>query len=123
MIDSEDLIISLENMMHALKTANVKTVLEWKEAAGFSSDFSIFVFDTLENILEYEEYMIDEILVRICPDGARFEIIKPEGNPNKAAFQIASDRYPSEIAGTSQGYILDLFEFANGGGTNVNAHR
>ena len=119
-IDTEDLVISLENMMQALNIANVKTVLDWNGAEGFSSDFSIFVFDTLENILEYEEYLIDEIRVRMCPYGARFEIFRAEGNPNKAVFSIASDRYSFTMSSTVQGYILDIYE---GGGADVDTHR
>lgn len=118
-IDSEDLIISLENMMQALNIANIRTAFDWN-AAEFSSDFSIFVFDSLEKILEYEEYLIDEIRVRICPSGARFEIARAEGNPNQAVLSFASDQYTFKTSDTSQGYILDLFE---GGDANVDSHQ
>lgn len=120
MIDIEDLIISLENMMQALNIANIRTAFDWNKATSFSSDFSIFVFDTLEKILEYEEYLIDEIQVRIGPSGARFEISRAEENPNQEAVLAAPDRYSFRISDTSQGYIVDLFE---GGAANVDAHR
>jgi hypothetical protein len=51
-IETEDLIISLENMVQALNIANIRTVFDRNNAAEFSSDFSIFVFDTLEKIEE-----------------------------------------------------------------------
>ena len=119
-IEIEDLIISLENMMQALNIANIRTVFDRNNAAEFSSDFSIFIFDTLENILEYEEYLIDEIRIRITPSGTRFEIIRAEENPNQEAVPVASDRYSFSVSDTSQGYIADLFE---GGDANVDAHQ
>ncbi|MBR3171411.1 MAG: hypothetical protein IKF22_09240, partial [Lachnospiraceae bacterium] len=119
-IETEDLIISLENMVQALNIANIRTVFDRNKAAEFSSDFSIFVFDILEKILEYEMYLIDEIRVQIDPSGSRFEIIRAERNPHQEAVFVASDRYSFRVSDTSQGYIVDLFE---GGDANVDAHQ
>ena len=118
-IDFEDLVISLENMMQALNISNIRTAFDWNKAK-FSSDFSIFIFDTLQNILEYEEYLIDELQIRISPYGVRFEVLRTDENPNKAVFSFVSDQYTFKISDISHGYIVDLFE---GGAAYVDAHR
>ena len=105
--------------MQALNISNIRTAFDWNKAK-FSSDFSIFIFDTLQNILEYEEYLIDELQIRISPYGVRFEVLRTDENPNKAVFSFVSDQYTFKISDISHGYIVDLFE---GGAAYVDAHR
>jgi hypothetical protein len=49
--------------------------------------------DTLEGVLEYEDFQIREIRIESIPGGAELEVLRSPDNLKRAAYQSASKQY------------------------------
>ena len=107
-IDPEDLKISMEDMAQALNIMNIRTSVHWEPSDLFPPDFSLFVLDTLESILEYEEFMIREIHIETVPGGVAFDIYRKEDAQKKPAYTGNSERYTFSLLNFSDGYRFTL---------------
>ena len=107
-IDPMDMRISLEDMARAAGNMNIRALVNWSPSDQLLSDFCLFVLDTLERVLEYEDFGLREIRIETIVDGAALEIHRLEENHPKPAYQDAGGRYPQVTEDLPDGYRITL---------------
>ena len=107
-IDPMDIRISLEDMVRAAGNMNIRALVNWNPSDQLPSDFCLFVLDTLERVLEYEDFELREIRIETIVDGAALEIHRLEENHPKPAYQDAGGQYPQVTEDLPDGYRITL---------------
>ena len=115
-IDPEDTKISLEDMVRAMNSMNIPASVHWDPSDLLPPDFSLCVLDTLESILEYEDFRIGELRIESIPGGAAFVVHRSGGGRNKPAFQGMDDQFSLFSQDLSDGYKVTL---SAGGGRHA----
>lgn len=64
-VDGEDLRLSFQDMISALKLTGIRTSLTWESGSGFSAAFSVYAFDMLEFLLEYTRFSVKTVSVEV----------------------------------------------------------
>lgn len=107
-IDPMDIRISLEDMVRAAGNMNIRSSVNWNPSDLLPSDFYLFVLDTLERVLEYEDFRLKEIRIETIPDGASLEIHRFEENRPKPVYQYADGQYSQVTQDLPDGYRITL---------------
>lgn len=107
-IDPMDMRISLEDMVRAAGNINIRASVNWNPSNLLPSDFYLFVLDTLERVLEYEDFRLREIRIETIVDRAALEIHRFEENHPKPAYQVADGQYPQVTEDLPDGYRITL---------------
>ena len=107
-IDPMDMRISLEDMARAANNINIRASVNWNPSNLLPSDFYLFVLDTLERVLEYEDFGLREIHIETIVDRAALEIHRFEENHPKPAYQDADGQYPQVTEDLPDGYRITL---------------
>ena len=95
---------------------NVEEVVEraklnWNLKTVFSADFSIYIFDQLEYLLEYERFSINKMAINAEQKTISFSIGGFPGNaPKKDIRQMAPGGYLTEWQNMPDGYRMILRE-------------
>ena len=108
--------ISLEDMVRAMNSMNIPASVHWDPSDLLPPDFSLCVLDTLESILEYEDFRIGELRIESIPGGAAFVVHRSGGGRNKPAFQGMDDQFSLFSQDLSDGYKVTL---SAGGGRHA----
>ena len=74
-IHEDDLRLSLEDMLSAMNLMGVHAELDWNPAGSFSPGFSIYLFDVLEYLLEYERFDVKELTATTGRGQVQFSVI------------------------------------------------
>ena len=107
-IDPMDIRISLEDMVRAANNMNIRASINWNPSDLLPSDFYLFVLDTLERVLEYEDFELGEIRIETIPNGASLEIHRFEEYYSKPVYQDADGQYPQVMEELPDGYRIML---------------
>lgn len=107
-IDPVDMRISLEDMVRAANNMNIRASINWNPSDLLPSDFYLFVLDTLERVLEYEDFELGEIRIETIPNGASLEIHRCEEKNSKPVYQDADGQYPQVMEELPDGYRITL---------------
>ena len=107
-IDPVDMRISLEDMIRAANNMNILASINWNPSDLLPSDFYLFVLDTLERVLEYEDFELGEIRIETIPNGASLEIHRFEEYYSKPVYQDADGQYPQVMEELPDGYRITL---------------
>jgi hypothetical protein len=107
-IDPMDMRISLEDMVRAANNMNIRASVNWNPSDLLPSDFYLFVLDTLERVLEYEDFEPTEIHIETIPNGASLEIHRFEEYYSKPVYQDADGQYPQVMEELPDGYRITL---------------
>ena len=107
-IDPVDMRISLEDMVRAAGNMNIRASVNWNPSDLLPSDFYLFVLDTLERVLEYEDFEPTEIHIETIPNGASLEIHRFEEYYSKPVYQDADGQYPQVMEELPDGYRITL---------------
>ena len=107
-IDPVDMRISLEDMIRAANNMNIRASVNWNPSDLLPSDFYLFVLDTLERVLEYEDFEPTEIHIETIPNGASLEIHRFEEYYSKPVYQDADGQYPQVMEELPDGYRITL---------------
>ena len=107
-IDPVDMRISLEDMIRAANNMNILASINWNPSDLLPSDFYLFVLDTLERVLEYEDFEPREIHIETIPNGASLEIHRFEEYYSKPVYQDADGQYPQVMEELPDGYRITL---------------
>ena len=107
-IDPVDMRISLEDMIRAANNMNILASINWNPSDLLPSDFYLFVLDTLERVLEYEDFELGEIRIETIPNGASLEIHRCEEKNSKPVYQDADGQYPQVMEELPDGYRIML---------------
>lgn len=107
-IDPMDMRISLEDMVRAANNMNIRASVNWNPSGLLPSDFYLYVLDTLERVLEYEDFGLKEIRIESIPDGVSLEIHRFEENYPKPVYQDAGGQYPQVTEDLPDGYRITL---------------
>ena len=107
-IDPVDMRISLEDMIRAANNMNILASINWNPSDLLPSDFYLFVLDTLERVLEYEDFEPTEIHIETIPNGASLEIHRFEEYYSKPVYQDADGQYPQVMEELPDGYRITL---------------
>lgn len=110
-IREEDLLISIQDMISAMKLMDIQAELNWNLKTVFSADFSIYIFDQLEYLLEYERFSINKMAINAEQKTISFSIGGFPGNaPKKDIRQMAPGGYLTEWQNMPDGYRMILRE-------------
>lgn len=107
-IDPEDIKISLEDIVRAMNSMNITASVHWDPSDLLPPDFSLCVLDTLESILEYEDFRIGELRIESIPGGAAFEVHRPGNDREKPAYQGKDERFSMFSQDLPDGYRITL---------------
>ena len=107
-IDPVDMRISLEDMVRAAGNMNILASINWNSSDLLPSDFYLFVLDTLERVLEYEDFELREIRIETIQNGASLEIRRFEEKNSKPAYQDVNGQYPQVMEELPDGYRITL---------------
>ena len=107
-IAQEDIKISLEDMVRAMKNMGIRACVHWDPSDAFPADFSLLVLDTLEGILEYEGFTLKEAIIETVPGGVAFEIRRTGNDLKKAAYQGVNGHYSVFSQDLPDGYRITL---------------
>ena len=106
-VHGDDLRLSLEDMVSAMKFVGIECSLRWSEAPAASAEFSLFVFDTLENLLEWERFQVGRVELAAARDGFSFAFYGVRsGTPQPAN----PEGHPLCIEPRPDGYLVRLRE-------------
>ena len=108
-IDPKDMKISLEDMVKAINNMNIRASIYWNPPGSLPPDFSLFVLDTLEGVLEYEDFQIREIRIESIPGGAELEVLRSPDNHKRAAYQSAGKQYSLATQDLPDGCRITLY--------------
>ena len=107
-LPSADLELSLSDMVSCIALTGVRAELRWEEGAGYSPEFSLFIFDTVECLLESHNFAMESIGLASGTDGCFTISVTGEGFtailPEKAAGWFTS------CINLPNGYVLTLGE-------------
>ena len=83
-IHGDDLKLSLEDMKSAMGLSGIRAELDWDPDRPFSPGFSIYLFDALEHLLEYEHFAVNALSITAKQGQVQFSVIggskqAPEG--------------------------------------------
>lgn len=107
-LPSADLELSLSDMVSCIALTGVRAELRWEEGAEYSPEFSLFIFDTVECLLESHNFAMESIGLASGTDGCFTISVTGEGFtailPEKAAGWFTS------CINLPNGYVLTLGE-------------
>lgn len=110
-IHADDLRSSLEDMKSAMGLIGVRTEFDWNPAVPFSSGFSIYLFDVLEYLLEYERFNVKEFIVTATQRQVQLSVL---GGTKKSPIGtipiIALKEYDIAYQDIPGGYMIVLSE-------------
>ena len=110
-IHGDDLKLSLEDMQSAMALMGVHTALDWSSAASFSPDFSIYLFDVLEQLLEYERFAVEELTIDANHGQVRFSVMGGGKEPPIGSLPVAAvEGYAIDYQRIPGGYRIVLSE-------------
>ncbi len=108
-ISTEDLYLSFRDMISALNMLGIRAQLNWQQISELPADLSIFLFDTLEQLIEHERFKLSTITVAVDNGQMSFDIEKENAMlPDElilAAKNIGFGVYSSEMP---NGYIINI---------------
>ncbi len=110
-ISSDDLYLSLKDMISALNLLGIQAKLSWRQTHEPSAEFSIFLFDALEQVIENERFELDAISLN-AEDG-RFGIDVNKQNaplPNEMIFAVKNADFRIHSCEIPNGYRIVLAE-------------
>ncbi len=110
-ISSDDLYLSLKNMISALNILGIQAKLSWQQTQEPSADFSIFLFDTLEQIIENERFELDAISLNA--ENERFSVDVNKQNamlPDETIFAVKNAGFHIHSRVMPNGYRIVLTE-------------
>lgn len=108
-IPGEDLRLSLEDMKSAMSLMGVQAELDWNPGKQFSSGFSIYLFDVLEYLLEFERFDVKELIVTAEQEKVRFSVIGGTKSAPIGAAPVAA-AYAMEYKEIPGGFVVVLSE-------------
>ena len=110
-IHGDDLRLSLEDMISAMGLMDIHAGLEWGAAGPFSPDFSIYLFDVLEYLLEYERFDIEDLTITAAPGQVQFTVTGGAKSAPTGTLPIAPlGEYAIAYQDVPGGYIVLLSE-------------
>lgn len=110
-IHGDDLRLSLEDMKSAMGLMGVHSELDWNPGKRFSSGFSLYLFDALESLLEYERFDVKELTIAAEQGRVRFLVVGgAKGAPIGTIPVIASEEYAIVYQDIPGGYMVSLSE-------------
>lgn len=110
-IHGEDIRLSFEDMKSAMSLMGIHVEFDWNQACRFSSHFSIYLFDVLEYLLEYEHFDIKELKVAANQGKVQFTVIGGAGQlPAELKSVVDKKEYITTCENVPGGYRLVLSE-------------
>ena len=110
-IHKDDLRLSLEDMISAMRLMGVHAELDWHPEGSFSPGFSIYLFDVLEYLLEYERFDVKELTVTMGRGQVQFSVIGGvKGAPVGTIPVVALEEYTVVCQDIPSGYTVILSE-------------
>ena len=107
----DDLRLSLEDMTSAMDLMGIHAGLDWGAAGSFSPGFSIYLFDVLEYLLEYERFDVKDLAITAERGQVQFAVM---GGVKSAPTGTIPITPLGEYAVTYQdvpcGYVVSLSE-------------
>lgn len=110
-ISEDDLRLSFQDMVSAMNLVGIHSELQWHLERQVSAEFSIYLFDVLENLLEYERFAAGEVL--ICVKHGRMCLAvkgASMNNPDVFIRSIDGKGYAISCQNTEHGYEILLAE-------------
>lgn len=110
-IHEDDLRFSLEDMKSAMSLLGIQAELDWNPSKQFSAGFSIYIFDVLEYLLEYERFALKEITITAKRGKVQFLVISGAKKlPIGSIPVVAAEEYTTAYQDIPGGYLVVLSE-------------
>lgn len=110
-IDGEDLRLSFEDMISALRLMDIPAEMRWAPTVTFSAKFIIFLFDSLEQLLERERFSLRGLTIAAEEDRVIFSIQGSDlGIPASEAERQYAPAYRIDWQALPHGYRVILTE-------------
>ena len=113
-VKPEDVKISLQDMVKTLERIHINASLSWEPTVYINPDLAFCVLDTLEEIIEYEDFQIERIGIEIGPAEAAFEVYwssdQSAHGEKKDIYPAKSDRFEISSREIPGGYRVTLTE-------------
>lgn len=108
-IQEEDLKLSFQDMVAAMRLIGIQANIQWNLTCQFDPEFSIWLFDVLENLLEYERFVVREITIIAKDHWVKYDL-KGSSMKSPDVFIQTIDRrdYQISLENGSDGYIFTL---------------
>jgi len=103
----DDLLLSFRDMVSALRFMGIEAELNQTEAPEYSAEFSIFLFDTFENLLEYNHFRLKGAAVSLKADSTVFSL---HGTETESLNIHIPDIYKNRLSLLPDGYELTVWE-------------
>lgn len=103
-IPDEDLRLSIQDLLSALDIMKISSKFHWSPDVHPSTEFSIYVFDMLEYLLEYERFDVEGVIVSTDATGVNISVSFPSGTNRR--------EHPRTI--DAKGYTVDWLDLGNG---------
>lgn len=110
-ISEDDLRLSFQDMVSAMNLVGIHSEIQWYPERQFSAEFSLYLFDVLENLLEYERFAADEILICVKQGRLHLSVTGTSLNdPDAFIRSINTKGYTISCQNTEHGYEILLVE-------------
>lgn len=113
-LPEDDLWFSFQDMIKNAGQLNIRAHLDWVPGNNFSSGFSIYAFDILEFLLEYERFTLQTLELRVKDGMVSFSVTPEKADPGKVPQDEIAQRKPADYNAEWQllpdGYRLLLSE-------------
>ena len=114
-ISSDDLYLSLKDMISALNILGIQAKLSWQQTQEPSADFSIFLFDALEQVIENERFELDAISLNAEDGRFSVDVNKQDAMlPDEMIFTVKNAGFHIHSCGMPNGYRIVLAEGGDG---------
>lgn len=98
-------------MKSAMSLLGIQAELDWNPSKQFSAGFSIYLFDVLEYLLEYERFALKEITITAKRGRVQFSVIDGAKKlPIGSIPGIAAEEYTTAYQDIPGGYLVVLSE-------------
>ena len=112
---SDDLYLSLKDIISALNILGIRAKLNWRQARELSADFSIFLFDAFEQIIESERFDLDAICVEAADAQLSFDVEKENASlPDEVIFAAKRADFDVHSGVKPTGYRIVLTQGGEG---------
>ncbi len=110
-ICEDDLRLSFEDMKSAMEMIGIHVEFDWNPGKLFSPGFSIYLFDVLEYLLEYERFDIKKLRIMVKNRLAQFSVIGGTKSTLAGTIPVnAAEEYVVVCQEIPSGYMVDLSE-------------
>lgn len=103
-VPEEDLRLSIQDLLSALDIMMINSEFHWAPSVSLSTEFSIYVFDMLEYLLEYERFEVESVAVSMDTASVNISVFFPLGETRR--------EHPRTI--DAKGYTVDWLNLGNG---------